>query len=312
MNQISESSNKREYYFENETGDAHIVVYNILPGVEVAFSSVHMDQFDFRETEPHYRDHYVGFYYCKEGRIEQEEDNEFFYLMPGDCSVILRDRPVKEFKLPTKHYHGISIGIDADVSFAQFDAFLQDECIDPLEIAASICGEGQSAILRASDAMERVFSHLYTMKEDLRPNYLKIKLLELLYLLKHVDRKSGSAAQTLVPRLQVEFVQRVADYITKNINDKITVKRLTTEFGVSDTYLQSSFRSVYGMPVISFIRAQKMQSAAQVLIHTTRSVDDIAEEYGYENESKFSAAFKKIMGDTPSVYRREHSKVKVL
>ena len=62
------------------------------------------------------------------------------------------------------------------------------------------------------------------MKEDLRPNYLKIKLMELLYLLKHIDRKSGSAAQTLVPRLQVEFVQRVADYITKNINDKITVK----------------------------------------------------------------------------------------
>ena len=136
--------------------------------------------------------------------------------------------------------------------------------------------------------------------------------MELLYLLKYVDQKSGGAVQTLVPRLQVEFVQRVADYITKNINDKITVKRLTTEFGVSDTYLQSSFRSVYGMPVISFIRAQKMQSAAQVLIHTTRSIDDIAEEFGYENESKFSAAFKKIMGDTPSVYRRDHSKVKVL
>ena len=65
MNQISESSNKREYYFENETGDARITVYDILPGVEVAFSSVHMDQFDFRETEPHYRDRYVGFYYCK-------------------------------------------------------------------------------------------------------------------------------------------------------------------------------------------------------------------------------------------------------
>ena len=309
---ISEASDKREYYFENETGDAHVVVYDIFPGVEVAFASVHMDQFDFRETEPHYRERYVGFYYCKEGRIEQEEDNEFFYLMPGDCSVILRDKPIKKFKLPTKHYHGISIGIDTNVSFAQFDAFLQGERLDPLEIAASFCGESHSAILRASDSMERVFSHLYTIKEDLRPNYLKIKLLELLYLLKHVDQNPGGAPQTLVPRLQVEFVQRVADYITKNINDKITVKRLTTEFGISDTYLQSSFRSVYGMPVISFIRAQKMQSAAQILIHTAKSIDKIAEEFGYENESKFSAAFKKIMGDSPSVYRKEHSKIKIL
>ena len=85
---------------------------------------------------------------------------------------------------------------------------------------------------------------------------------------------------------------------------KITVKQLTLEFGISDTYLQNAFRSVYGMPVISFIRTQKMQSAAQILIHTTRTIDEIAEEFGYENESKFSSAFKKIMGVSPEKYRK--------
>ena len=43
-----------------------------------------------------------------------------------------------------------------------------------------------------------------------------------------------------------------------------------------------------------------------------RSQDEIAEEFGYENESKFSAAFKKIMGDSPGVYRKEHSKIKII
>ena len=38
----------------------------------------------------------------------------------------------------------------------------------------------------------------------------------------------------------------------------------------------------------------------------------MAEEFGYENESKFSAAFKRIMGDTPGVYRKEHTKVKII
>ena len=41
-------------------------------------------------------------------------------------------------------------------------------------------------------------------------------------------------------------------------------------------------------------------------------IDEIAEEFGYENESKFSAAFKRIMGDTPGVYRKEHTKVKII
>lgn len=65
------------------------------------------------------------------------------------------------------------------------------------------------------------------------------------------------------------------------------------------------------MTVASYIRVEKMQNAAQVLIHTERSIDDIAEEFGYSSEGKFSAAFKKIMGDTPSVFRKEHTKIKI-
>ena len=66
------------------------------------------------------------------------------------------------------------------------------------------------------------------------------------------------------------------------------------------------------MPVISFIRVQKMQEAAQILIHTNDTIEMIAQNFGYENESKFSAAFKKIMGDTPGVYRKEHSKITII
>ena len=113
------------------------------------------------------------------------------------------------------------------------------------------------------------------------------------------------------PAQKQSFMESLA-LIYNSYSEKITVKQLTLEFGVSDTYLQNAFRSVYGMPVISFIRTQKMQSAAQVLIHTTRTIDEIAEEFGYENESKFSAAFKRIMGDTPGVYRKEHTKVKII
>jgi AraC-like DNA-binding protein len=135
---------------------------------------------------------------------------------------------------------------------------------------------------------------------------------ELFYRMKYAKTDSSYYDRNLVPRSQVEIVKAVSDYITKNLNGKITVKELTSKFGVSDTYLQNAFRNVYGMPVISFIRVQKMQSAAQVLIHTSATIDEIAEEFGYENESKFSAAFKKIMGDSPGVYRKEHSKVKII
>lgn len=307
---IIHSPGKREYLFKNDTGDARVVVYDLFPGIEVAYASVHMDQFDFSEATASIRDRYVGFHYCKEGRIEQEVDNEFFYLMPGDCSVVIRDRKMKRFTLPLRHYHGISIGIDTSVAPDKFSIFMENEAITPLNIAHRLCKGQHSAILRSAAPLKHIFTESYQVEERLRGEYLKVKLLELLYVLYQMEMVDDTSAS--VPRMQADFVKQVAAYIADHIHEKLSLKALSSRFGVSDTYLQSSFRAVYGMPVISFIRAQKMQCAAQLLIHTERSVDDIADEFGYINESKFSAAFKRIMGDSPSTYRREHSKVRIL
>lgn len=301
---------KREYHFKNDTGDAQVIVYDIFPGIEVAYASVHMDHFDFSETESSFRERYVGIHYCKEGRIEQEADNEFFYLMPGDCSIVVCDRKVKQFNLPLRHYHGISIGIDTSAAPDKFSQFMENREFDPLRIASRLCGDHHSAILRNVDALKHIFTESYAIEESLRGEYLKVKLLELLYVLHQTER--ANTQMISVPRTQAEFVKQVAAYIADHIHEKLSLKGLSSRFHVSDSYMQSAFRAVYGMPVISFIRAQKMQSAAQVLIHTQRSVDDIAEEFGYINESKFSAAFKRIMGDPPRVYRKEHSQIRIL
>lgn len=308
----SEEKNITEYTFSDDTGDAHIVVYRPFSGVEAAYVSAHMGEFDFALVEKYYRHQYAGIHYCREGRIEQETGNEFFYLMPGDCSVVIQDKREKKFRLPLKHYHGISIGIKLDSLDSTLLAFLDSCSCAPLDALKHICGEMSHITLRSSDSAKQFFEELYEVGSEQRLDYLRVKLPELLYRMKYAKVDSNYYERSFVPRTQVELVKSVADYISQNLNEKITVKHLTLEFGISDTYLQNAFHSVYGMPVISFIRVQKMQSAAQVLIHTTRTIDEIAEEFGYENESKFSAAFKKIMGDPPGVFRKEHSKIKII
>ena len=302
----------KQYTLTNETGDAQATVYHVFPGVEVAYASIHMADFDFGAFEQGVRKNYVSIHYCKEGRIEQEIENEFFYLMPGDCSIVLQDKPYKTFRLPLNHYHGISIGVDLAIIDNPLIVFLNSCGCLPYEALNHICAGTSYTALRSSKVAKRFFEDLYEADEQHRIDYLRVKLPELFFRMKITKMDSHKYRRTLLPRTQVAFVKSVADYISQNIHSKITVKKLTLEFGISDTYLQNAFRSVYGMPVISFIRMQKMQSAAQVLIHTTRSVDEIAEEFGYENESKFSATFKKIMGDPPGIYRKEHSKMKIV
>ena len=301
-----------EHLYNDDTGDAKATIYRLFPGVEVAYISVHTSFFDFTEIEQRVLNNYIGFHYCMEGRIEQEVDNELFYLMPGDLSVVIREKQIKKFNIPLKHYHGISIGIDTEKAPKKFSEFLSDPKLSPEVIAKRLCGEHHSVILRSVEPLKHIFTEIYEMSEENRITYLKIKVMELLFQLSIVDVSSSLYESVTVQRSQAECVKRIASYIAENMNDKLSVKELTVRFGVSDTYLQKSFHAVYGMPVASFIRAQKMQKAAQILIHTERSVDEIAEEFGYLNESKFSAVFKKIMGDTPSVYRSDHSKIKIL
>lgn len=307
-----DQENKRKSYtFFDDTGDAQISVYSVAPGIEAAFVTAHMGNLDFGLFEKEILSHYAGIHYCKEGRIEQAIDSEFLYLMPGDCSITAEDRPSKEFTFPLRHYHGVSIGIDTRKLDAALLTFLSREGLNPSEIIQNICKVASPCVVRCQPALKDWFDDLYLAPEEEREAYLHVKLPGLFFLLKYTDLSASETAHRMLPRGQVDTAKQVADYISRHIGEKLTLKELTAQFGVSDTYLQTMFRAVYGMPVISFIRAQKMQSAAQVLIHSLRSVNDIAMEYGYENEGKFSAAFKKIMGDSPSVYRKEHSKIKI-
>ena len=300
-----------EHKYNNETGDAKVMRYHLFPGVEVAYMSVHMSDFNFEVFEQKEGKNYVSVHFCREGRIEQEMNQEFFYLMPGDCSIVIQKKLPKMFQLPLKHYHGISIGIDLDVKENPLMPYLESCGWSPLDALKHICDGKEHIVLRSSEAAKKFFHELYEVAEEQRLDYLRVKMPELFYRMKYAKTNQSYFDRNLVPRAQVELVKTVSEYITQNLNEKISVKQLTLEFGVSDTYLQNAFRSVYGMPVISFIRAQKMQSAAQVLIRTNRTIDEIAQEFGYENESKFAAAFKRIMGDLPGVYRKEHSKIKI-
>ena len=85
--------NITEYSYSDDRGDAQAIVYQLYPGVEVAYISVHMADFDFGLFQQEERKNYITIHYCKEGRIEQQVNDEFFYLMPKDCSFAIHNKP---------------------------------------------------------------------------------------------------------------------------------------------------------------------------------------------------------------------------
>ena len=78
-------------------------------------------------------------------------------------------------------------------------------------------------------------------------------------------------------------------------------------FEIDGTTLKSLFRQIHGCPVYNYAKNRKMFRAAELLRTTDMKVIDIAEEVGYSNASKFSSAFRDVMGVNPKYYQMEHN-----
>lgn len=291
--------------YSNDVGDATLTDYDLFPGVRLSYCSVHMDRLNIGDAA---QGDLIEIHHCREGRIEQEFEDHFFYLTPGDLSIAICTHEVKAFSFPLRHYHGLTIAIDTRVASACFSALLDDVQVQPMEVARKLCGNRQCHIIRGERYVEHIFSELYSVPENIRAGYMKLKVLELLLVLHGLNPAPRPEDEIALSRFQVQLAKRAAAHLSAHMDRHITIAALARHFNVSETHLKLAFKGVFGVPIFSYMRIQRMQMAAQLLIHSDRSIADVAAESGYENSGKFSAAFREIMGESPSGYRRAHSK----
>ncbi|WP_160560650.1 helix-turn-helix transcriptional regulator [Parablautia muri] len=289
--------------FRNDQGDAEITSYKVFPGIELKVYSVHMGSFFFGKEG---KGDFMEIHHCREGRMEQEVADGSAYIMPEDLSVTVRKQLFCRYSFPLSHYHGISVCIDINAAPECLSCFLDDVNVRPRELAKRLCGKGSCFIIRSQDYIGHIFSELYSVPESYKKGYYKVKILELLLVLGSIEPGGNSASAISLSKMQSDLAKKAAVYLSENLDRQITVAELSDRFHVSQTHLQNAFKGVYGVPVSSYIRVLKMQSAALQLIHTDTAVLDIAAKFGYSNAGKFASAFQRIMGETPGEYRKMH------
>lgn len=83
-----------------------------------------------------------------------------------------------------------------------------------------------------------------------------------------------------------------------------SVSELAARAGLSRTVLNERFSAVVGSAPIEYLRAWRMQVAAEWLLDRGASLDAVAARCGYESASAFSRMFKRHHGVAPSARRR--------
>ena len=120
---------------------------------------------------------------------------------------------------------------------------------------------------------------------------------------------ANTGGEGLCTAEQLETVRRVHELLTEDLGRRYTIEELSRRFLINPSTLKESFKAVYGKSLAAHIREHRMELAAGLLRCTGLSIAEIAERVGYENQSKFSAEFKKSTGRLPSEYRRAFSEI---
>jgi AraC-like DNA-binding protein len=100
------------------------------------------------------------------------------------------------------------------------------------------------------------------------------------------------------------FVGRALALVHGRPSESWTVEKLGRQVGLSRSALAERFGDVMGEPIFGFLTRWRLHMAAEFLLTSSRSIGAIAHEAGYESAGAFSAAFKRVFGKPPSIWRR--------
>jgi AraC-like DNA-binding protein len=89
-----------------------------------------------------------------------------------------------------------------------------------------------------------------------------------------------------------------------------TVEALATTIGLSRSAFALRFKQLVGDAPMEYITRWRMYKASGLLRESERNLMSIANMVGYDSDSAFNKAFKRIIGITPGEYRRKSTPLK--
>lgn len=279
--------------------------YELYPGIELSFHCYLADKFHIHHR---HGSSVLSVDHCRAGRIGWKmKEGLSLYYGNGDLSFHFTDKcSDSEITLPLGYYEGLTVSINLDIVNYNMPQLLSEAGINMTDLCRKFCGTKETAALPASSRIEHIFSEVYDLPEQMKLPYLKLKCQELLLFLNMTDPVNEKALDAHHSD-QVELIKEIHDRMTAHPEYRYTIDELAREYLINRATLKNIFKSVYGMPVASYMKQYRITRAASMLRETDLSIASVAHSVGYESQSKFSAAFKDIMKILPTDYRRQYT-----
>ena len=242
---------------------------------------------------------------CVSGRLGwQLRDGSGLYLGPGGVAIRRREScSDSRLQFPLGCYAGIGFSVDTGALDRALPGPLRRLGVTGAGLLEKYCADCRSLALPGSEEIRLLCEHLVRQPREARAAWGELRLQELLLWLWQMDL-TGVLEPAGWPREQLETIHAIHSQLTADPARRYTIEELSRQYLINTSALKAGFKAVYGQPVAAYMREYRMREAARLLRETDRPVAEIAAAVGYENQGKFTRAFKEATGLLPTAYRR--------
>ena len=99
--------------------------------------------------------------------------------------------------------------------------------------------------------------------------------------------------------------KRVAAYIESNISLNFCVADLAAIVRLSISHFSRAFKVSFGQPPITYVKVRRVRHAQILMLNTREPLSKVALDCGLYDQSHLTRLFRKFVGISPSLWRRQ-------
>jgi AraC-like DNA-binding protein len=176
-------------------------------------------------------------------------------------------------------------------------------------------------VLRASDgaSSSALANSLQLLEQEMNLHALGSEsivygLLDVVFILlmREIVQRQGQTPSCWSHSIQDPQVQKAVQAMHEDCARQWTLDTLASHAGLSRTSLAERFRKSMGNTPLNYLRIVRMQKAMAALGGSQRSLEQIAQEVGYQDAFSFSKVFKRTVGIAPRAFRQQDAQDRTL
>lgn len=104
------------------------------------------------------------------------------------------------------------------------------------------------------------------------------------------------------------MVQQAQLYLEKNVEEKITIDKLSSGFNISRRNFDRRFIKATGNTPIEYAQRVKIEAAKRAFETNRKTINEVMYEVGYSDVKAFREVFRKMTGMSPLAYKGKYYK----